>query len=156
MKIKSQKDFWSGLMFIVVGAGFSWGATQYRFGSSAGPGPGYFPFGLGILLALLGAFVLFKGLTLETDGGDPIGRFAWRPLLVILGSVVLFGLLLERGGLVVAMPVLVLVSSAADGEFHWQGALVTAAVLTVLSWAVFIWGLKLTIPMWPTVFGLAG
>ena len=47
MKIKSQKDFWSGLMFIVVGIGFAWGATNYSFGSSARPGPGYFPFGLG-------------------------------------------------------------------------------------------------------------
>lgn len=156
MKIKSQKDFWSGLMFMVVGTGFSWGATQYRFGTSASPGPGYFPFGLGVLLALLGAFVLFKGVTLETDGGDRIGRFAWRPLLVILGSVVLFGLLLQRGGLVVAMPALVLVASTADGGFHWKGALVTAALLTAVSWLVFIVGLKLSIPMWPTVFGLAG
>mgnify|MGYP000299459548 CR=1 FL=1 len=53
MKIKSQKDFWSGLMFVVVGIAFSWGATSYSFGSSARPGPGYFPFGLGILLAAL-------------------------------------------------------------------------------------------------------
>ena len=155
MKIKSQKDFWSGLVFLVVGAAFSWGATQYPFGNSANPGPAYFPFGLGILLAMLGAFVLFKALTLETDGGDRIGRVAWRPLLVVLGAVLLFGLLLERGGLVVAMPVLVLVSSAADGGFDWRGAVVAAVLLTALSWAVFIVGLKLTIPMWPSVFGLA-
>jgi hypothetical protein len=60
MKIKSQKDFWSGLMFVVVGLGFAAGATNYNFGSSARPGPGFFPFGLGILLAVLGAMILFK------------------------------------------------------------------------------------------------
>ena len=54
MKIKSQKDFWSGLMFIVAGVGFAIGATNYSFGTSARPGPGYFPFGLGILLATAG------------------------------------------------------------------------------------------------------
>ena len=40
MKIKSQKDFWSGLMFVAVGIGFAWGATGYSFGTSARPGPG--------------------------------------------------------------------------------------------------------------------
>lgn len=153
--IKSQKDFWSGLMFILVGVSFTWGATNYKLGNSANPGPGYFPFGLGILMALLGGLVLFKALTLETDGGDRIGAFAWRPLLVILGAVVLFGLLLERTGLVIALPALVLVSSLASAEdFGWKGAVVAAVVLTVLSWAVFVLGLKLSIPMWPTVFGL--
>ena len=59
MKIKSQKDFWSGLMFVATGLGFAAGATNYSFGTSARPGPGYFPFGLGILLAILGVIVLF-------------------------------------------------------------------------------------------------
>ncbi|MEY3295272.1 MAG: hypothetical protein RLZZ451_1320, partial [Pseudomonadota bacterium] len=63
MKIKSEKDFWSGLMFIVIGLAFAWGATNYNFGSAARPGPAYFPFGLGILLALLGGVVLLKSLT---------------------------------------------------------------------------------------------
>lgn len=153
--IKSQKDFWSGLMFILVGISFTWGATNYKLGSSANPGPGYFPFGLGILMALLGGIVLFKALTLETEGGDRVGVIAWRPLLVILGAVVLFGLLLPRTGLVIALPVLVLVSSLASAEdFGWKGAAVAAVALTLLSWGVFVLGLKLSIPMWPTVFGL--
>ena len=45
MKIKSQKDFWSGVMFVVMGVAFAWGATNYNFGSSARPGPGYLPIG---------------------------------------------------------------------------------------------------------------
>ena len=68
MKIKSQKDFWSGLMFMAAGLGFAVGATNYSFGTSARPGPGYFPFGLGVLLALLGAVVLFKSLTHRNRG----------------------------------------------------------------------------------------
>ena len=62
MKIKSQKDFWSGLMFMAVGIAFAWGSTNYNFGSSARPGPGYFPFGLAVLMALLGAFLFFESL----------------------------------------------------------------------------------------------
>lgn len=150
MKIKSQRDFWSGLMFAALGVGFAWGALSYPFGGSANPGPGYFPFGLGLLLALLGALVLFKALTFESEGGDRIGAFAWRPLVLVLGSVALFAALLPVAGLMLALPVLVLVSALAGDEFHLGEALANAALLTLGSWLVFHKGLNLTIPLWPS------
>lgn len=152
MKIKSQRDFWSGLMFVVVGVAFAWGATEYSFGTSARPGPGYFPFGLGILLALLGALVLFKALTLESEGGDPVGAFAWRPLVVILLAIVVFGVALPRLGLIITLPITILLSSLAGSEFRLRDVLFSSVVLTAGSWALFILGLKLTIPVWPIYF----
>jgi hypothetical protein len=149
LKIKSQKDFWSGLIFIVVGLGFAWGATNYSFGSSARPGPGYFPFGLGILLAILGALVIFGALTVETEDGDPIGRWAFKPLLIIMGSVALFGFLLPRLGLLVSLPILILMASLAGDEFHGKDALISVVVLTAGSWLIFIKGLNLVIPVLP-------
>lgn len=149
MKIKSQRDFWSGLMFVAVGLGFAWGATGYSFGQSARPGPGYFPFGLGLLLALLGAAVLFTALTIETENGDPIGKIAWRPLSIIVGSVVLFGFILPRLGMFLSLPLLVLVAASASDEFHWKDAVLNAVILTAGSWVIFIYGLKLTIPLLP-------
>jgi hypothetical protein len=153
MKIKSQRDFWSGLMFVVVGAAFAWGALQeYSFGTSAQPGPGYFPFGLGILLAILGSLVLFKALTLESEGGDPVGAIAWRPLLVIVATIAVFGLALPRLGLACTLPLIITLASLAGDEFRWRDVLISSVVLTVGSWAVFIWGLKLIIPIWPIYF----
>lgn len=149
MKIKSQKDFWSGLMFIAVGVGFAWGALNYSFGNSARPGPGYFPFGLGVLMAVLGAVILFGALTVETDDGDPIGKWAWRPLIIVVLSLVGFGLLLPRLGLVITLPLLVFAVSSAGDEFHWKDALLNATILTVGSYLVFIKGLSLTLPVWP-------
>lgn len=155
MRIKSQKDFWSGLMFVVVGLGFAWGAREYSFGTSARPGPGYFPFGLGILLALLGGLVLFKALTLESENGDKIGDVAWKPLLVIVAAIAVFGFALPRLGLVLTLPLLVGIASLAGDEFKLREVLINATVLTALSWVVFIWGLGLVIPTWPT-FAAAG
>jgi hypothetical protein len=149
LKIKSEKDFWSGIMFVVVGLAFAWGATNYNFGSSARPGPAYFPFGLGLVMAALGVAVLFKALTVETADGDKIGAWAWRPLLLIVGSVVVFGLAVPKLGLVVALPLLVLVCSLASEEFKWIEVALNAAVLTLMSWAIFIKGLGLTIPLLP-------
>lgn len=149
MKIKSQRDFWSGLMFVAVGLGFAWGATEYSFGNSARPGPGYFPFGLGILMAILGGAVLFKAMTIETEGGEPVGGIAWKPLLIIVGSMVMFGLLLPRVGMFVALPLLVITSALAGDEFHPVEAVINAAIITAFSWLVFIYGLNLTIPLKP-------
>ncbi len=150
MKIKSQRDFWSGLMFIAVGVGFAWGATNYSFGSSARPGPGYFPFGLGILQALLGAFLLFEALVVETEDGEPIGTWAFKPLFIIMASVATFGFLLPRLGMMFSLPLLIITTSLAGDEFHWKDALISVVVLTLGSWFIFIYGLKLVIPLWPT------
>lgn len=150
MKIKSQKDFWSGLMFVATGLGFAAGATSYSFGSSARPGPGYFPFGLGILLALLGASVLFKSLSVETEGGDPIGAIPWKPLGLITLAVVLFGVALPRLGMIISLPLLILVASLAGDEFRLKEVVINIVVLTIGSWLIFIKGLSLVIPLWPT------
>lgn len=153
MKIKSQKDFWSGLMFVVVGIAFAWGATEYSFGSSARPGPGYFPFGLGIIMAALGGIITFKALVIEVEGGDPIGPWPLKQLFIILGAVILFGFAIPKLGLILTLPLLIIVSSFASGEFRWLEVVVNSVVLTLLSWGVFIKGLSLTIPMWPTFLG---
>lgn len=153
MKIKSQRDFVSGLMFVIVGIAFAWGSTAYNFGDSARPGPAYFPFGLGVLLALLGAIVTFKALTIESHNGDPIGAIAWKPLIIILGSVAVFGFALPRLGLVITIPLLMLMSSLAGDEFKWLEVVILSVVLTAGSYLVFVTGLNLVLPIWPTFIG---
>lgn len=153
MKIKSQRDFFSGLMFVVVGVVFAVGATNYSMGSSARPGAGYFPLMLSVILSILGAIVMFKALTIETEGGDPIGSFAWKPLLVIVASIAVFGLALPRLGMFVTIPLLIVMVSFAGDEFHWKGVLLSSVVLTLGSWVIFIWGLNLTIPLKPVFMG---
>jgi len=150
LKIKSEKDFWSGIMFMVVGISFAVGATNYSMGTGARPGPGYFPLILSTILAILGAIILFKSLTIETEGGDRIGSIAWRPLLVIVSAIVIFGAMLPRLGLFITVPVLIVIVSFAGDEFKWRGVLIAAAALTVFSWLIFVVGLSLTIPLWPT------
>jgi len=92
LKIKSERDFCSGLVFVVIGVAFAVGAMRYPMGTSARPGPGYFPLLLGAVLAALGAVVLFKSLTIEQEGGDPIGVIAWQPLLAVVGAALLFAI----------------------------------------------------------------
>ncbi len=150
MKIKSQRDFLSGLMFLIVGVVFAVGATNYNMGTSARPGAGYFPLILSVIMCILGGVVLFKSLTIETEGGDPVGDIAWRPLLVIVASIAVFGWTLPLLGMLAAVPILIIMVSFAGDEFKWTRVVINSVVLTAFAWFVFVWGLKLTIPLLPS------
>lgn len=158
MKIKSQKDFFAGLMFTLVGIGFAWGATTYNVGSGARMGPGYFPLMLGILLTILGLIDLLGSLVFETVDGEPVGKIAWKPLVFIIGANLVFGILLgglpsiglPAMGLIVGIYALVLIASMAGEHFSLKGSLILATILAIGSYLTFIVGLKLQFPVWPT------
>lgn len=158
MKIKSQKDFFSGLMFMVVGVAFAWGATTYSVGSGARMGTGYFPLMLGILLALIGSVITFKAMVVETEGGDKIGAWAWKPLFFILAANFVFGILLgglpsiglPPMGMILGIYALVIISSLAGNEFSLKGVLGLSTILAIGSYLAFVVLLKLQFPVWPS------
>lgn len=150
--IRSHQDFASGVMFMIAGAAFAILARSYRMGTASSMGPGYFPFWLGVALALLGAVVVAQSLS-RKGVADRIPRWDIKTLLWILGSVVLFGLLLQPLGLVLSLLVLVLVSSMASHEFTWRGAIGTAIVMVLMSLGAFVYGLKLQFSVWPAFIG---
>jgi len=153
MQLRNKQDFWAGAMFVALGLGFAWGATQYQMGTSARMGPGYFPFWLGICLALLGAVVALTALSGKATETH-VERFDFRILAIIIGSVVLFGLLLRPLGLYLSLFLLVVASSTASHEFSWKVSLANAIFLTLFCWLAFIKGLGLIFPLWPTFLGM--
>jgi len=158
MRIKSQKDFFAGLMFSITGAAFAIGATNYTIGDGARMGPGYFPLMLGIVLTILGAIVVLQSMVIETESGDRIGTIAWKPLCYIIGANVLFGICLggipkvgiPSLGLIVGIYALTFVSALAGDEFNFKEVVVLATVLAILSFVAFVWLLNLQFPVWPT------
>ncbi len=159
MKIRSQKDFFAGLMFMGIGTGFAVGANSYTIGEAARMGPGYFPFMLGILLTILGIAVVLQALRGEERGdGDKIGAWAWRPLGFIIGANVLFGVLLgglpalgiPPMGLILAIYGLTFVSALAGQEFKFKEVAILGTVLAAGSYFAFVWALRLQFTVWPT------
>ena len=148
MKIRNQRDFGAGIMYMVIGLFFTIVATNYPMGTAAKMGPGYFPFFLGILMTILGLIVAIKALS-ATAAIEAIPKFNWRVIAQITGSVVLYGLLLPRMGFLIAVVVLVLVSASASKEFTWKGSLINAAFLVIFTYSVFVVGLKLQFPLLP-------
>jgi hypothetical protein len=160
VNIKSQKDFFAGLMFMGVGVSFAWGATGYTLGDGARMGPGYFPLALGVLLSILGAAITFKALVVETPDGDKIGSFAWKPLIFIILANLIFGVCigglpsigLKPLGLIVGIYLLTYIASHAGDEHKFKEVAILATILAVLSYLAFIVLLKLQFPVWPAYF----
>ncbi|MES2535735.1 MAG: tripartite tricarboxylate transporter TctB family protein [Pseudomonadota bacterium] len=149
MRIVNQKDFCAGLLFIAFGAFFSGYGTEYKFGAAAQMGPGYFPTVLGVGLMGVGAFLALASLRLKATPST-VDKFDWSMLIHVIGGVVLFGALLTQLGLFIALFVMLLVASHASHEFTWKGGLITTVLLILLSSAIFVWGLELQFPLWPT------
>ncbi len=162
MNIKSQKDFFSGLMFMVVGVAFAWGASSFTIGSGARMGPGYFPLVLGILLAVLGGVITFKALVVETVDGDKIGAFAWKPLVFIILANLVFGAMigglrsihLPPMGLIAGIFALTFIAALAGDEFKWKEVVVLATILAITSYLAFIKLLNLQFAVWPPFIGI--
>ncbi len=157
MKLASQKDFLSGLMFTIVGASFALGAREYEVGGAARMGPGYFPLMLGILLTVLGVIITLQSFRKGGADGDPVGSIAWRPLCFVLGANLLFGALLvgvpalgiPAFGLIVALYGLVIVAGFAQPGGQIKHSLVLATILAVGSYGAFVYMLNLQFPVWP-------
>ncbi len=158
MNIKSQKDFFSGLLFMAVGVAFAWGATSYNVGTGARMGPGYFPLMLGILMAVLGAVIMFKSLVVETEDGEKIGTWAWKPLIFILAANLVFGVLLgglpsirlPAMGMIAGIYALTFIASLAGDKYSFKENLILAIILAVSCYLGFIVLLKLQFQAWPT------
>jgi hypothetical protein len=161
VNIKSQKDFFSGLMFLIVGGGFAIGAYSYGMGDGARMGPGYFPRLLGIILAILGSVIIFKALTVATADGEKVGKWAWKPLAYVLGANLAFGVFLgglpsiklPAMGLIAGIYALTIIASFAGSKVKMKEVLILATILAIGSYLAFIVLLKLQIPVWPTFIG---
>ena len=139
-------------MFAVIGFAFAIVVKVYEYpmGTASRMGAGYFPFVLGNVMGVLGLLIL--GQALLTSGGL-IGKFAWRPLIWVLSAFVIFGLTAKFLGLVIAILLLVVISSYGGHEHRWKEAIISSVILAAGSIAVFVYGLKLPFPIWPEFFG---
>jgi len=141
LEFLERKDFWSGLMLIVVGGGTLFFGRNYAFGSSLRMGPGYFPAILGGSLVMFGAYFIIQGLR---QGAEKLeGSWSLRALIVLPLSLVLFGLLIDRAGFIPAMLALIIASAAASTQFKLTEVLLFAVFLTAMCVIVFVWLLGL-------------
>ncbi len=141
--LRNNKDLLAGLLFILIGGLAVVIARDYPMGFVARMGPGYFPTVLGSILLLFGVYVMIRGIR---SGGKIQGAWGWKPLALIALSIVLFGFLMDRLGMVPALVAMFFAAAPAGREFRFKEVLALTALMSAFAVGVFIYGLKL--PYW--------
>lgn len=146
IQIKGPRDFAAGCTFILIALFYLWFGRNLSIGSSSFMEAGYFPRLAAVALALFGAIIAIRAIAVE---GPELESWAWRPLLILTGCVVLFGLIITRAGLVLTTVLVVVAMSFAGGRLSWKQLAGFVAALVLFMVGLFHFGLGLAIPVWP-------
>lgn len=147
IRFKSLQDYAGGMFLIVIAMVGVAGTTMLNFKTSTGVGPGMMPRSTGLIIVALGLIMIINGLFSKGEGLD---RWSIRGMIFVLGSALVFAWTIRPLGLIIAGPLAVIISAFADRDTKWLEVIAFAIVMTILCIALFSYGLKLPIPIWPT------
>lgn len=145
LNIRLSKDLCAGIVFLLVGIAAVWFGRDLRFGTPANMGPGFMPVILGWMVTGMGAITILRSLWVQSEA---FGTLALRPILLILASVVSFGLLVERLGFVPTMVISILLASLAAEKPTLRYVLSMCVILPTAAVVLFVWGLGLPFDLW--------
>lgn len=148
--IRHPKDFWTGVIFLIIGLAAVILGRDYVMGTAGRMGPAYFPTVLGGLLALIGLAAVIRSFFRE---GEAIGKMAIKETALIIGAVLLFGFLIRGGGMIISVLAIVLLSAYASNQFRWRYAIPLATGLAAFAVLVFVKLLGLPIAILGSWFG---
>ena len=148
--LSKNKDFIAGLMFVAIGAAFWYGAGDYKSGSAARMGPGWFPTVLGAMMTFLGVLIAALGLKNQAKWSATEGiGWTWRPVIILTAAVVLFGFALPTLGMIAAIIMLTFISGVAAHDKEYKSLAMITVIMCIFCAAVFVWGLRLQMKLFP-------
>jgi hypothetical protein len=146
VKIPLSTDLLTGLALIALGVfaiGYGW---HYAVGSAARMGPGFYPRLVSLALIAVGAGLVVRSVVRKAD---ELGTIELRPVALVLVGTVLFGLFIERTGLVVSAVMLIVLARLAGQEFRPGEVFLLCLGLVLFAGAVFWYGFALPFPLLP-------
>lgn len=142
------KRLLAGVLFVLLGGAAATLSMDYRLGGPSNMGPGFFPLGVGALMALVGGAITVHALIAHKEL-ERVQGFALAPLLLISLAVVAFALLLRPFGLLAALTAMLAIAWAADRERRLIELPLMIVVLATASYCIFVLGLNIPLRLWP-------
>ena len=144
-----KKDFYAGLVMVLLGAGVTLNSSTYNLGTFMHMGPGMFPFMLGILMTFVGVLIFISGLMTPLEEGERIlpESMEWRGWACILAGPLMFILFGQFFGMVAGTFMCVFVSALGDRTATLKGSALLAACITVAGAFLFSYVLKVPFPL---------
>jgi hypothetical protein len=135
-----HRDVIAGTLFVLIGAAALILGRRYPIGTAMHMGPGYFPAVLGTVLMLLGAWIGLRAF--RRRDWTAVG-WGWKPLAWIVASMLSFGFVMPRFGLIPALALMFPLAAAAGREFAFREVLLITVLMCVAAAGIFVYGLKL-------------
>ena len=148
---KDLRDFWAGLLYLIIGAAALYMAADYEMGTAVSMGPGYFPKVLSGLLVAIGAISLIRSIIVH---GEPLEGFPFTKIIFVTISIVAFALLVEGAGLAIAVMAVFAISAMASKFFNWKFTLAISLGSAIFCSLVFVKGLGIPLPIFGSWFGM--
>lgn len=145
-RIRLSADLAAGLLFALLGLTTCYGASGYDLGTAARMGPGFMPMVIGGALTLFGTIVILQSMLQESE---EIGSVELRPVLLVFLGVLLFAMVIDRAGFLLAIVGLVVLARLAGRERGLVEIALLACVLALLGALIFVWGLGMPLPLLP-------
>lgn len=145
MQVKITQDLVQGALFTAIGLVALLMALQYPLGTPNRMGPGFFPLVISSLLVLTGVGILARA---RMGKSEVIGITRWWPIAIVTIAIIVFGFLLDKLGLPLAVLLLCIGAGTASISFqlNWK-AVVGAVAFSAVCGLLFVTLLGLPIPL---------
>jgi len=144
-----RADQIAGAGLLLLGVAFAaWGLRSYTYWGPTGPGSGFFPFWLGLIMAVLAAWLLLGAIR----GGAPDGR--WLPqgrglhrLLTVLGVTAALITVLKVVGMALGTVLFLVVILRFVEGLRWTSTLAIAVGTAAVNYLIFTYWLRVPFPV---------
>jgi putative tricarboxylic transport membrane protein len=154
MAVNKTFDRYASLVFLLIGVLFMEESTrisQTAYGSNVGPN--VFPFGLGLIFALLSLRLFYE--TFRYPKVEKTKQsLDYRRFLIILVAAILYAYFLEDIGYIIGTFLFLLIGFQTMQRGKWLASIVIAALFSYGVYYVYVNVLKGTLPGWPVWFGM--
>jgi putative tricarboxylic transport membrane protein len=145
----SKADRISGIFWFVFAVIVSIESYRMGLGILHRPGPGFLFFWAGILLVIMSLIVMIRAwITHKEEGAGGLifgGQNLWKIILVLI-SVFLYALLMERLGFILVTLLLFLFLLGVVEKKGWRLTLFTSFAVTVVAYLIFETALQSQLP----------
>jgi hypothetical protein len=136
-----KADQWSGIFLLIISASIVWGSLSSPYGSINKPGPGFFPFWIGVLLGGMSLGLLIKS-TISVKGGNFLreifgGKIRWGKVIFVLACLLFYALSLDYLGYLFVTFLLMLILLRFVDPQPWRIVLLWALVGSIVSYLIF-------------------
>ncbi|MCE5281723.1 MAG: tripartite tricarboxylate transporter TctB family protein [Deltaproteobacteria bacterium] len=145
-----KADLITGFVLLALSGFVIWSATQMPASATFGPGPGFLPLWVGVILAFLALLLLATAWRRKATGKDALSPFPGKQALLtitgVLGGLGVYILLIEALGFLADTFLFVAFLMKVVERERWPMTLVVSACTTAGLFLVFQVLLGITLP----------